>query len=409
MGYTNKIDAARIDLRQKISHELEIAVDFILPYKKNDEYEEIEVNKDLIISDEQATKLCFLCGEQYEYNGFYSIGGESIVLKVKNHWNNRIEILKIANNVIRKNDRKSERFFRGLRIQSILHRKLMFGIPDIFGININNTYATMEYVTGESLMDFLTRNYANENLIIGIFLKILEIVSEVHISKYVHRDIKPQNFKITKHPKTGKYFPVLLDFGMAKIPFEEVESCNLTSIGQELGTLAYSSPEQIDDAAKATYDDDIFSLGKLFHVMLSWKNRGFKLPKNSLDYSEKLLPGKWLKIYLMAVSSKQFRYKTALAFSNDIKKEMQDNENFDSLDNQETEISEKDVEDKILINLADEMNKKDFKNKGEPLKAIDLSECSETAKFFAKAVFKLKDAKKIIYDKNGDRIEDDKK
>jgi serine/threonine protein kinase len=81
-----------------------------------------------------------------------------------------------------------------------------------------------------------------------------------HLVGVVHRDIKPANILIGAEgsAKVG-------DFGIAK-ELDSMES--LTSTGEGLGTLAYVSPEQAQEAKSVTPKTDLYSLGAtLYHLI----------------------------------------------------------------------------------------------------------------------------------------------
>src|SRR5262249_40508461 len=77
----------------------------------------------------------------------------------------------------------------------------------------------------------------------------------------LHRDIKPGNILITRANQAK-----VTDFGLAK--FEESQT-KLTGEGQFIGTIAYSSPEQLRSAGKVTKASDVYSFGAVMYQMLT--------------------------------------------------------------------------------------------------------------------------------------------
>ena len=76
----------------------------------------------------------------------------------------------------------------------------------------------------------------------------------------VHRDIKPSNIILDDNDRVK-----ILDFGIARIMGER----GLTQTGQQLGTVAYMSPEQVQAEKDIDGKTDIYSLGVTFFEMLS--------------------------------------------------------------------------------------------------------------------------------------------
>ncbi len=99
-----------------------------------------------------------------------------------------------------------------------------------------------------------------------------------HDHGMVHRDIKPANLMLTENELVK-----IADLGLVKTPAiderEEVDAdrnimlasahSRVTGVGSTMGTPAYMSPEQADDAANVDLRADIYSLGCTFYALLT--------------------------------------------------------------------------------------------------------------------------------------------
>jgi serine/threonine protein kinase len=143
-------------------------------------------------------------------------------------------------------------------------------------------FMVMEYVEGRSLSLIHKRSLANGKLVpIPILCHFMcEVLSGIdymhrrtdehgHPLNIVHRDISPQNLIVT-YSGTVK----IIDFGIAKAAFK----INTTDSGILKGKFSYMSPEQARGDS-IDHRSDIFSLGIIFHEMLTGK-RLFKADDN---------------------------------------------------------------------------------------------------------------------------------
>jgi len=127
-----------------------------------------------------------------------------------------------------------------------------------FGQHEGNFYIAMEYVDGPSLKKLLEEDLDLAK-VIDIAIQICEGLNEAHQAGVVHRDLKPVNILINKKEQVK-----IADFGLALLK----DATKLTSEGYWMGTLAYTSPEQIkgDGVDRRA---DIFSFGIVLYELLT--------------------------------------------------------------------------------------------------------------------------------------------
>jgi serine/threonine protein kinase len=132
-------------------------------------------------------------------------------------------------------------------------------------------YIVMEYVPGTTLKTLIEeKGTIPVSQALHIAGGILDGLDYAHARGVLHRDIKPANIFITpaRDVKLG-------DFGIAKV--EGIDG--LTRVGSTLGTLLYSSPEQLR-GEKMNAATDIYSLGATLYEMVAGKPP-FTSPTNS--------------------------------------------------------------------------------------------------------------------------------
>ncbi len=90
---------------------------------------------------------------------------------------------------------------------------------------------------------------------------VLAGLQQVHASGWVHRDVKPANVLLDQ-----KGAVKLGDFGIVR-----EGGSDLTQPGASLGTLAYMSPEQTEDATRVTPRSDVYSVGATLFALATGK------------------------------------------------------------------------------------------------------------------------------------------
>ena len=85
----------------------------------------------------------------------------------------------------------------------------------------------------------------------------------LHAAGVVHRDIKPGNIMVTADGTQA----VLMDLGIAQLA-DDVEG-TITRTREFIGTLRYSSPEQVLSVGKLDERSDVYSIGATLWELLT--------------------------------------------------------------------------------------------------------------------------------------------
>lgn len=97
-----------------------------------------------------------------------------------------------------------------------------------------------------------------------LFIRLLDVVDEIHAKKIVHKDINPSNILINRTTGEIKF----IDFGNATKLVDENPVANSKIVIE--GTLAYISPEQTGRMNRIVdYRSDYYSLGATFYELLA--------------------------------------------------------------------------------------------------------------------------------------------
>lgn len=121
-------------------------------------------------------------------------------------------------------------------------------------VEANGTaYMVMEYEQGESLDVYLKRSggYLNEQMLLSVFIPVLNGLQAVHDIGMLHLDIKPDNIYLRANGQ-----PMLIDFGSSRQAKSESESGGKIAL-----TPAYSAIEQYPGIGDTGPWTDVYSMG----------------------------------------------------------------------------------------------------------------------------------------------------
>jgi serine/threonine protein kinase len=148
-----------------------------------------------------------------------------------------------------------ERFRREARIAGKLSHPHIVAVHD-FGAG-DEPFLVMEHVSGVSLARLVENGPLPVAEVEVIAKQLASALAYAHSRGVVHRDVKPAN--VLYRPGSTK----LLDFGIARL-----ETSELTSTGEFIGTPCYMSPE-IFSGAPVDGRSDLFSLGVVLYQLLT--------------------------------------------------------------------------------------------------------------------------------------------
>ncbi|MFC1627543.1 protein kinase [Gemmatimonadota bacterium] len=185
-------------------------------------------------------------------------GGMGAVYKAEDTTLNRLVALKTLSQHLSENDEARERFVREAQAASAINHPNITTVFELLEED-DSHYISMEYVDGKTIRDMVESGHVSIRKAVDIILQAAEALSAAHRKGILHRDVKSANIMVSMEGNVK-----VMDFGLAHLE----ERSKLTRTGTTMGTLAYSSPEQLTGNP---YDarSEIWSLGVVFYELLT--------------------------------------------------------------------------------------------------------------------------------------------
>ncbi len=177
-----------------------------------------------------------------------------------------------------------------------LHHPNLPRVTDLF-IAGERQYLVMDFIEGPDLWAKIESQGQPlaEREALEIIIQVCQALIYLHQQEppVLHRDIKPQNIKVTPEGRV-----VLVDFGLAKVGGPDVK----THLGARGWTDGFSPPEQYMGSQRTTPASDIYALGATLYALLT----GVEKPPASTGLTTGITPdlttvGKLIIIVAMLV------------------------------------------------------------------------------------------------------------
>ncbi|RYE84624.1 MAG: serine/threonine protein kinase, partial [Myxococcales bacterium] len=166
-----------------------------------------------------------------------------------------------------------DRFRREARATGAIDSEHIVQVFDAGDDPARGLYMAMEYLRGCDLATALTRVGRLEvDAACALVGQVAVGLQAAHEAGIVHRDLKPANIFLVPR-SDGSLLVKLVDFGIAKVldaahPSHAM-SLGTTRQGAVVGTPQYMSPEQAQGLRDVDARSDMYSLGAVFHEILT--------------------------------------------------------------------------------------------------------------------------------------------
>jgi serine/threonine protein kinase len=200
-------------------------------------------------------------------------GGMGVVYKAEDTRLHRLVALKFLPTDITRDPQTIARFRREAQAASALNHPNICTIHDV-GEEDGQSFIAMELLEGQTLQIKIGGRPLPLEIFLNLALQIADALQSAHEKGIVHRDVKPLNIFVTSRGDAK-----VLDFGLAKrvrldgpgTDNAATLSGSVTTRGQIVGTIAYMSPEQVQDK-NVDARSDVFSFGAVLYEMATGRH-----------------------------------------------------------------------------------------------------------------------------------------
>ncbi|HET6334785.1 MAG TPA: serine/threonine-protein kinase [Polyangiales bacterium] len=227
-------------------------------------------------------RLGQIVGDKYRIDSLLGRGGMGAVFRATHLVSQKPVALKwmLASG---SDDRARLRFLREARMSARINHPNVVDVYDV-GEQDGCWYLVMELLHGEPLRSRIKAGPLSVDEALDLLVPAMHGVAAVHRAGVVHRDLKPDNIFLCKGSDGAPREAKVLDFGISAATELALDIPTLTEEGALLGTPAYMSPEQLQNARDIDARADVYSFGVILYEALTGR-----LPFTATTYAALVL------------------------------------------------------------------------------------------------------------------------
>ena len=178
----------------------------------------------------------------------------------------RSDALKLLSGNISSDPSFRERFLREADLASTLWHPHIVGVHDR-GEHDGQLWISMDFVDGQDAGSLSADRYPGgmpPDLVVAIVTAVASALDYAHEQGLLHRDVKPANILLANVEQSTSRRILLTDFGIARTVDDHV---GLTATNMTVGTIDYTSPEQLMGDALDGRADQYSLAATAFHLL----------------------------------------------------------------------------------------------------------------------------------------------
>lgn len=219
---------------------------------------------------------------QFEFSHLIAVGGMGAVYSGVQKALDRRVAVKILPPGASRDNAAIDRFRTEARAMARLTHQ---NIPAVYDFDVQGGYCylVMEFVDGWNVHQMIQQGHMNPALAMNLLGQVCDALTFAHQCGIMHGDIKPSNLLVNQQGVLK-----LADFGLAQL----LDQSGRGEHGEwsPMGTPEYAAPELWDPNSRLDERSDLYSLGAVFHEMLTGKppQGEFQLPAVRLQLDRRV-------------------------------------------------------------------------------------------------------------------------